>query len=44
MSEAVALPCESFEEDGPVVGFNHSVIVSFIGQFYWLLVGSVCTV
>ena len=26
MSEAMMLPYESFEEDGPIVGFNRSVL------------------
>ena len=30
MSVAVELLYESFEEDGPVVGFNLSVVISFI--------------
>ena len=37
MSEVVRLPYESFEEDGPVVGFNRSVLfrLSVNSTDYW---------
>ena len=49
MSEAVVLPYESFEEDGPVVGLNHSVLFRLLvnstgywwvpyAQYNWLFV------